>query len=73
MAMDFPIQSVYLNGFEGNRKNVQQLYLFKSKCKRKRSTENESFRLILRENFTNLGLKKVGVYEIMVGLSKGQA
>ena len=52
--MDFPIQSVYLNGFEGNRKNVQQLYSFKSKRKRKRSTENESFRLILRENFTNI-------------------
>ena len=30
MAMDFTIQSVYFNGFEGNRKNVQQLYLFKS-------------------------------------------
>ena len=61
-----PLQSVHLNGFEGNRKNVQRLYWLKSKCKRKRSTENESFSIYL-------GLKKVGVYEIMVGLSKGQA
>ena len=73
--MDFTIQSVYFNGFEGNRKNVQQLYLFMSKCKRKK----EKYRKwviqadLARKFHQYLGLKKVGAYEIMVGLSKGQA
>lgn len=50
----FCLQSAYMTMIlKGISRTSQQVCLLKSKCIRKRSTKNESFKLMFRENLTN--------------------
>ena len=50
----FYLQSAYMTMIlKGISRTSQQVCLLKSKCIRKRSTKNESFKLMFRENLTN--------------------
>lgn len=50
----FCLQSAYMTMIlKGISRTSQQVCLLKSKCIRKRSTKNESFKLMFRDNLTN--------------------